>query len=97
MVGGLRRREPLTSVIDSRVTFGDGNLHLWLVATWSEELRARCPRRWADRNPRTTTRTSSPSAYQQGERDLDTLDRRFGRRSSAIRSRPTEFGREGLA
>ncbi|MGW0958893.1 hypothetical protein ACWD4K_07610 [Streptomyces gelaticus] len=35
--------------------------------------------------------------YQQGERELDTLGKQFGRKPSAIRSRLAKLGLESLA
>ncbi|WP_407110703.1 hypothetical protein ACE1N8_18270 [Streptomyces sp. DSM 116494] len=60
-----------------------------------EELRARFPRMgdpWSSEDD-----AHLLALYQQGERDFDTLGKRFGRKPSAIRSRLAKLGLESLA
>ncbi|MFE7105289.1 hypothetical protein ACFU98_26295 [Streptomyces sp. NPDC057575] len=59
------------------------------------KLRSRYPqmgRPWAQQDDARLL-----ALYQQGERDLDTLGKQFGRKPSAIRSRLAKLGLESLA
>ncbi|MDT0404086.1 hypothetical protein [Streptomyces edwardsiae] len=60
-----------------------------------EELRARFPQMGHPWLPEDDARLLA--LYQQGERDLDTLGKQFGRKPSAIRSRLAKLGLESLA
>ncbi|MCX5114572.1 hypothetical protein OOK13_40135 [Streptomyces sp. NBC_00378] len=60
-----------------------------------DELRSRYPQMgqpWAQQDD-----VRLLALYQQGERDLDTLGKQFGRKPSAIRSRLAKLGLESLA
>ncbi|MFJ8230838.1 hypothetical protein ACIQ9E_12895 [Streptomyces sp. NPDC094448] len=59
-----------------------------------EELAARYPRMGQPWPPEDDARLLA--LYQQGEHDIDTLGRRFGRKPGAIRSRLAKLGLENL-